>query len=160
MVSEQAHLCRTAEALPSKSPSSMRSARSSLSTKSEISRSPRLATLSACARLSTAITSRSPRAFNAFTRFDPMNPAAPVTMSAMTIALASLRVGGEACRELLAVDHGGAELADDDPGRVVRDAHRRVQVRARRDHQREDADHRVARPAAIIFRTCTSPPLP
>ena len=81
---------------------------------------------------------------------EPMNPAAPVTMI-MTMLPRLFRQGvvGEAREELLAMDDGGAELADHDAGRVVRHAHRGVQVGARGHHERERRDHGVARAAHV-----------
>src|SRR5688572_27134823 len=123
----------------------MRCRNSRLSTKSAISRSRRFATLSARDRLSTAMMSRSPRPFSARTRLEPMKPAAPVTMSAMASVSR-----GEALGELRGWDDGGTELAHDDAGRMVGDAHRVVEGCARGDHEREHGDHGVARAAHVV----------
>src|SRR6185312_5809637 len=105
------------------------------------------ATFSARCRLSTATMSASPRALSAFTRFAPMNPAAPVTTSVMSPRSC---VVGEAREELFAMHDRGPELADDDARRVVRDPHGRAQVGARGHHEREKADHGVARAAHVV----------
>src|SRR5688572_7128902 len=123
----------------------MRCRKSRLSTKSAISRSRRFATLSERTRLSTAMMSRSPRSLSARTRLEPMKPAAPVTMSAMVSVSR-----GEALGELRGVDDSGSELAHDDSRRMVGDAHRIVQARARGDHEREHGDDGVARAAHVV----------
>src|SRR4249920_3460839 len=97
--------------------------------------STRLRNLSPRVRLSTATMSVSPRAFSALTRLEPIKPAAPVTM----IMRMSIH------EQLVGLHHGGAEPADDDPGRTIRPAHRIGQGHPRRQHRTERCDHGIAR---------------
>ena len=66
-----------------------------------------------------------PRSLSALTRLEPMKPAAPVTTVYMVCLLPDQFFAGR---------HGRAELADDDAGRAVGDAHGVRQPGARGEH--------------------------